>query len=116
MCVYEEAMKHRDFKFHLRHLEALRARVGLTVDQSEPRYYLLSEVKDRIADLTHLMACVLKYNRFYDQLLDDKLPSSLNGIHPTTSRNVSIVPGSLQLVTGAVDESNSVKSFETFGE
>jgi hypothetical protein len=101
---YEEAMKHRDFKFHLRHLKALRAQVGLTADQPAPRYYLLSEIKDRIADLTHLIACVLKYNRFYDQLLDDKLPSSLKGIHPTTSRNVSLVPlvGSLQLVTGAV--------------
>jgi hypothetical protein len=53
---------------------------------------LVNEVKDRIADLTHLIACVLRYNRFYDQLLDDKLPSSLNGIHLTTSRNVSLVP------------------------
>jgi len=115
---FEEAMKHRDFKFHLKHLEALRARVGLTEDQLEPRYSLVKEVKDRIADLTHLIACVLRYNRFYDQLLDDKLPSNLNGIHPTTSRNVSLVPlvGSLQLVTGAVDESTRLKSFGTFEE
>ena len=79
---------------------------------------LVNEVKDRIADLTHLIACVLRYNRFYDQLLDDKLPSNLNGIHPTTSRNVSLVPlvGSLQLVTGAVDESSGLKSFGTFEE
>jgi hypothetical protein len=115
---FEEAMKHRDFRFHLKHLEALRARVGLTADQPEPSYSLVNEVKDQIADLTHLIACVLRYNRFYDQLLDDKLPSSLNGIHPTTSRNVSLVPlvGSLQLVTGSVDESTRLKSFGTFEE
>ena len=61
---------------------------------------------------------MLRYNRFYDQLLDGKLPSSLNGIHLTTSRNVSLVPlvGSLQLVTGAVDESTRLKSFGTFEE
>ncbi len=57
MCRYKEAMENRDFKFHLRHLEALRARVGLSEDQPEPKYSLLKEVKDRIADLTHLIAC-----------------------------------------------------------
>ncbi len=32
MSCYEETMEHRDLKFYLRHLEALRARVGLTAD------------------------------------------------------------------------------------
>ena len=66
MSRYKEAMEHRDLKFHLRHLEALRARVGLTADQPEPKYSSLKMVKDRIADITHIMACILKYNRFYD--------------------------------------------------
>ncbi len=100
MCTYENAMKHRDFKFHLKHLEALRARVGLTEDQPEPKYSPLKQVKDRIADLTHLIACVMRYNRFYDQLLEDRNPVDFNGIQLAISSDLSIVPlvGSLQLV------------------
>jgi hypothetical protein len=76
-------MKHRDFKFHLKHLKALRARVGLTDDHPEPKYSLLREVKDRIADLTHLIACILRYSDgFYDQLLEDRSPVHFNWIQP----------------------------------
>jgi hypothetical protein len=114
MCRYKEAIENRDFKFkfHLRHLEALRARVGLTADQPEPKYSSLERIKDRIADLTHIMACVLRYNRFYDQLLDDRHAIGLNGIHPASASNVTIVVNSLQIVTEAVNDSS--QSFETF--
>jgi len=116
MCRYKEAMEDRDFKFHLRHLEALRARVGLTADQPEPKYSSLERIKGRIADLTHIMACVLKYNRFYDQLLDDRHATGLNGIHPASASNITVVPvvNSLQLVTEAVIDSSDQQPFETF--
>jgi hypothetical protein len=119
MCTYEKAMKHRDFKFHLKHLKALRACVGLTGDYPEPKYSLLREVKDRIADLTHFIACVLRYTRFYDQLLEDRSPIHFNGIQPAGfSSAVSIVPlvGSLQLVTGANHASEVLQKFGSFEE
>jgi hypothetical protein len=111
-----EAMKQRDFKFHLKHLEALRVRVGLTDDHPEPKYSLLKDVKDRIADLTHLIACVLRYNRFYDQLLEDRSPVHVNGIQPAISSAVSIAPlvSSLQLVTGAVNVPEVLQKFGSF--
>jgi hypothetical protein len=116
MCRYKEAMENRNFKFHLRHLDALRARVGLTADQPEPKYSSLERIKDRIADLTHIMACVLRYNRFYDQLLDDRHATGLNGIHPASASDVTMVPvvNSLQLVTEVVNDSSDQQSFETF--
>ncbi len=62
------------------------------------------------------MACVLKYNRFYDQLLDDRLATGLNGIHPASASNITVVPvvNSLQLVTEAVIDSSDQQPFETF--
>jgi hypothetical protein len=51
--------------------------VGLTADQLEPKYSLLSDAKDRIADLTHLMTCVLRYDGFYDHPLDDLVTITL---------------------------------------
>ena len=63
-----------------------------------------------------MMACILRYNRFYDQLLDDRHSSGFNGVHPASSSEATMVPlvGSLQLVTGAVDELGKQQSFETF--
>ena len=62
------------------------------------------------------MACVLRYNRFYDQLLDDRHATGLNCIHPASASNVTMVPvvNSLQLVTEAVNDSSDPQSFETF--
>jgi hypothetical protein len=74
---------------------------GLTADQLEPKYSSLERIKNRIADITLIMACVLRYNRIYDQLLDGRHSIGLNGIHPVSASNVTTVPlvNSLQLVT-----------------
>jgi hypothetical protein len=87
--------------------------VGLTADQPEPKYSSLERIKDRIADLTHIIACVLRYNRFYDQLLDDRHATGLNGIHPASASNITVVPvvNSLQLVTEAVNDSSDQQPF-----
>jgi hypothetical protein len=96
----------------------VRLRVGLTDDHPEPKYSLLKDVKDRIADLTHLIACVLRYNRFYNQLLEDRSPVHVNGIQPAISSAVSIalLASSLQLVTGAVHVPEVLQKFGLFEE